>query len=490
MMFRQARWIEPLLNELSKEDNVLEKVKLEGLPEEMVREKIDIPNLTETRIVRHFMRLSQMNFGVDFGIYPLGSCTMKYNPKVCERIVSTPKLKMLHPLQPQETCQGILQILYELAQCLVEITGAYRASLVPAAGAHGEFVGTLMIRAAIKDKGELDTRKEMIIPDSAHGTNPASAAMAGFRIVKVPSNSEGLVDIEALKNVVGKKTAGIMLTVPNTLGLFEKNILEIVNIVKEVGGYTYYDGANLNALMGKVRPGDMGFDIIHLNLHKTFATPHGGGGPGSGPVCASKEVEEYLPVPLIEFDGRKYYLEYDRPKSIGFVRGFYGNISVLVKAYAYIRLLGAKGLRNASERAVLNSNYLLSLLDKRFYEVPYGTGVPRKHEFVVSVGEALREKGVSAKDIGKALIDYGVHAPTIYFPLIVQEALMIEPTETEEFEEVEEYARILNEIAYRAYNEPEWVKGAPYNTSVGRIDEAKASHPRTMRLNWRNLEKV
>ncbi|MCX8188817.1 MAG: aminomethyl-transferring glycine dehydrogenase subunit GcvPB [Nitrososphaeria archaeon] len=489
-MFRQARWNEPLLNELSKEEDNFEKVKLEGLPDEVIREKLDIPNLTEKRVIRHFMRLSQMNFGVDFGTYPLGSCTMKYNPKICERIVSNPKLKMLHPLQPQETCQGILQILYELAQCLVEITGAYKASLVPSAGAHGEFVGALMVRSAIKDKGELDTRREMIIPDSAHGTNPASAAMAGFRIVKVPSNSEGLVDIEALKGVVGKRTAGIMLTVPNTLGLFEKNILEIVSIVKEAGGYTYYDGANLNALIGKVRPGDMGFDIIHLNLHKTFATPHGGGGPGSGPVCASKEVEEYLPVPLIEFDGRKYYLEYNRPKSIGLVKGFYGNISVLVKAYAYIRLLGSKGLRNTSERAVVNSNYLLSLLDKRFYEVPYGTSMPRKHEFVVSVGKALREKGVSAKDIAKALIDYGVHAPTIYFPLIVQEALMIEPTETEEFEEIEEYARILNEIAYRAYSDPEWVKGTPYNTSVERIDEAKASHPRTMCLNWKNLKKV
>ncbi|MEM2154381.1 MAG: aminomethyl-transferring glycine dehydrogenase subunit GcvPB [Nitrososphaeria archaeon] len=489
-MFRQARWIEPLLNELTKEEGILEKVKLEGLPDEIVRDKLDIPNLTETRVVRHFMRLSQMNFGVDFGTYPLGSCTMKYNPKVCERIVSNYKLKMLHPLQPQETCQGILQILYELAQCLVEITGAHKACLVPSAGAHGEFVGALMIRAAIKDKGELDTRREMIIPDSAHGTNPASAAMAGFRIVKVPSNSEGLVDTEALKSVVGKRTAGIMLTVPNTLGLFEKKITEIVNIVKEVGGYTYYDGANLNALMGKVRPGDMGFDIIHLNLHKTFATPHGGGGPGSGPVCASENVEEYLPVPLIEFDGRKYYLEYDRPKSIGFVRGFHGNISVLVKAYVYIRLLGSMGLKSASERAVVNSNYLLSLLDKEFYEVPYSTSMPRKHEFVVSVGKALREKGVSAKDIAKALIDYGVHAPTVYFPLIVQEALMIEPTETESFEEVEEYARILNEIAYRAYHDPEWIKSTPHNTSVGRIDEAKASHPRTMRLNWRNLEKV
>ncbi|MEM3786805.1 MAG: aminomethyl-transferring glycine dehydrogenase subunit GcvPB, partial [Nitrososphaeria archaeon] len=240
-MFRQARWMEPLLNELTKEKGILEKVKLEGLPDEIVRDKLDIPNLTETRVVRHFMRLSQMNFGVDFGIYPLGSCTMKYNPKVCERIVSNHKLKMLHPLQPQETCQGILQILYELAQCLVEITGAHKVTLVPSAGAHGEFVGALMIRAAIKDKGELDTRREMIIPDSAHGTNPASAAMAGFRIVKVPSNSEGLVDIEALKSVVGKRTAGIMLTVPNTLGLFEKKIIEIVNIVKEVGGYTYYD---------------------------------------------------------------------------------------------------------------------------------------------------------------------------------------------------------------------------------------------------------
>jgi len=431
-----------------------------------------------------------MGFGVDFGTYPLGSCTMKYNPKVCERVASSLKLKMLHPLQPQENCQGILQILYELSKYLAEVTGTCRVSLVPAAGAHGEFVGALMIRAAIKDRGELETRREMIIPDSAHGTNPASAAMAGFKVVKVPSDRNGLVDVEALKNVVGKATAGIMLTVPNTLGLFERNILEIVKLVKEAGGYAYYDGANLNALLGRVRPGDMGFDIVHLNLHKTFATPHGGGGPGAGPVCASKEVEEYLPVPLVEFDGERYFLEYGRPKSVGLVRGFYGNVSVLLRAYAYIRLLGSKGLREASERAVLNSNYLLSLLDKRFYETPYGADVPKKHEFVVSVGKVLREKGVTARDIAKALIDYGVHAPTIYFPLIVQEALMIEPTETEGFEEIEEYARILNEVAQRAYENPEWVKGCPYNTSVGRVDEAKASHPRTMRLNWRGLGKV
>lgn len=489
-MFRQARWCEPLLKELSEEEGEVETFKLRGFPENMVRDKLNIPNLPEPRVVRHFIRLSQMNFGVDLGTYPLGSCTMKYNPKVCERIVLNQKLRMVHPLQPQETCQGILQILYELSSYLVEITGTSRASLVPAAGAHGEFAGALMIRAAIKERGETKTRNEMIIPDSAHGTNPASAAMAGFKVVKLPSNQDGLVDVEALKGVVGKNTAGIMLTVPNTLGLFEKNIVEIVKIVKEVGGYTYYDGANLNALLGKVRPGDMGFDIVHLNLHKTFATPHGGGGPGAGPICASKGMEEYLPVPLVEYDGSRYFLEYDRPKSIGLVRGFYGNISVLVKAYSYIRLLGAEGLRKVSERAVLNSNYLFSLLDKRFYETPYGTNLPKKHEFVVSVGKVLREKDVTARDIAKALLDYGVHAPTTYFPLIVQEALMIEPTETEDFEEVEEYARILNEIAYRAYEEPEWVKGAPYNTSVGRVDEAKASHPRTMCLSWRNLDKV
>ncbi|MGB9727498.1 MAG: aminomethyl-transferring glycine dehydrogenase subunit GcvPB [Nitrososphaeria archaeon] len=489
-MFRQARWSEPLLKELSEEEGEVETFKLRGFPENMVRDKLNIPNLPESRVVRHFIRLSQMNFGIDLGTYPLGSCTMKYNPKVCERIVLNSKLRMIHPLQPQETCQGILQILYELSSYLVEITGTSRASLVPAAGAHGEFAGALMIRAAIKERGEIKTRNEMIIPDSAHGTNPASAAMAGFKVVKLPSNQDGLVDVEALKDVVGKNTAGIMLTVPNTLGLFEKNIVEIVKIVKEAGGYTYYDGANLNALLGKVRPGDMGFDIVHLNLHKTFATPHGGGGPGAGPICASREMEEYLPVPLVEYDGSKYFLEYDRPKSIGLVRGFYGNISVLVKAYAYIRMLGDEGLRKVSERAVLNSNYLFSLLDKRFYETPYGANLPKKHEFVVSVGKVLREKDVTARDIAKALLDYGVHAPTTYFPLIVHEALMIEPTETEGFEEVEEYARILNEIACKAYEKPEWVKGAPYNTSVGRVDEAKASHPRTMCLSWRNLDKV
>ncbi|MGD0329902.1 MAG: aminomethyl-transferring glycine dehydrogenase subunit GcvPB [Nitrososphaeria archaeon] len=488
-MFKQAKWSEPLLNELSDNTCPSGDTIPQGFPKELYRQELALPNIQEPRVVRHFVRLSQMNFAVDLGSYPLGSCTMKYNPKIADRIVSNKKLKYVHPLQPNETCQGILQILYELSQYLIEITGTSKASLVPSAGAHGELVGTLMIRKAIKDKGEVFTRKEMLIPDSAHGTNPASASMAGFKVVKIPSDKEGLIDVDALKSTVGKITAGIMLTVPNTLGLFEKNILDVVKIVKEAGGYAYYDGANLNALLGKVKPKDMGFDIVHLNLHKTFATPHGGGGPGAGPICVSKEVEDYLPVPLVEHDAGNYFLSYDHPKSIGHVKGFMGNISILVRAYTYIRLLGGKGLKEVSERAVLNANYLLSLLDREFYDVPYGMSAPRKHEFVVKVSEKLIAKGVTTKDIAKALLDYGVHAPTIYFPLVVEEALMIEPTETESFDEVEAYAKIMNEVASRAYSSPESVHGAPYNTSIGRLDEVKASHPRTLRMNWRNTGK-
>lgn len=488
-MFRQAKWSEPLLIELSDYRCPTGGGAPEGIPKELCREELLLPNVQEPRVIRHFVRLSQMNFGVDTGTYPLGSCTMKYNPKLADRIVSNRKIRDLHPLQPVETTQGILQVLYELSQYLAEITGTSKTSLVPAAGAHGELVGALMIRAAIKDRGEISTRREIIIPDSAHGTNPASASMAGFKVVKIPSDGDGLVDVEALKSTVGKATAGIMLTVPNTLGIFEKDILEVVKIVKEAGGYAYYDGANLNALLGVARPGDMGFDIIHLNLHKTFATPHGGGGPGAGPVCVSKNMEEFIPVPTVEFDGQKYYLNYNISKSIGHVKGFYGNVSVLVRAYVYIRLLGAKGLKEAAERAVLNSNYLLSLLNKEFYEVPYGTRVPRKHEFVAKVSDKLIGKGVSTKDIAKALLDYGVHAPTVYFPLIVEEALMIEPTETESFEEIEQYARILNEVAEKAYEDPERVKKTPYNTSVGRVDEVKASHPKTLCVNWSGIRR-
>jgi glycine dehydrogenase subunit 2 len=487
MFYRQAKWIEPLLKELS--DKCFLKIGMpDNFPQELFREELSLPNVQECRVIRHFVRLSQMNFGVDVGQYPLGSCTMKYNPKIADRIVSNSNLSQVHPLQPEETCQGILQILYELSQYLAEITGTSKVTLAPSAGAHGELVGALMIRAAIKEKGEIDSRREMLIPDSAHGTNPASASMAGFKVVKIPTDEQGLVDFEALKNTVSKTTAGIMLTVPNTLGLFEKNIIEIAKTVKEAGGYTYYDGANFNALLGKVRPGDMGFDIIHLNLHKTFATPHGGGGPGAGPICVSKEVEKYLPVPIIEFDGRQYYPDYRRPKSIGQVRGFFGNVAILVRAYTYIRLLGGNGLKDVTERAVLNANYLLHLLNKDYYEVPYGSGTPRKHEIVVTISRKLLDKGVRTKDIAKAVLDYGVHAPTIYFPITVEEAIMIEPTETESFEDIEYYANALNEIAERAFNNPESATKAPYNTSIGRIDEVKASHPRSLCMTWKKLQ--
>jgi len=498
-MFRQARWDEPLLFELDdgvSRTRIVEREKevadfvgsvAEAIPERLRRDDLPLPRVSEPRLVRHFVRLSQMSFGVDLSSYPLGSCTMKYSVKIAERLSSHEKVSNLHPYQPEETVQGILKILYEFARLLEEITGFAKFSLIPAAGAHGEFVGCLIIRKVLENRGEKE-RDEMIVPDSAHGTNPASAAMANFKVVRVPSDEEGLVDIEALKASVSRRTAGIMLTVPNTLGLFEKNVLEIVKIVKEAGGLAYYDGANLNAIIGLVRPGDLGFDITHLNLHKTFSTPHGGGGPGSGPLGVSKEFVDYLPVPTVEYDGKdRYYLNYDLPKSVGRIRSFYGNISVILKAYVYLLFVGRENLKNIAYQSVLSSNYLLSLIDKNLYTLPYSHKLLRKHEFVIKPSPQLKEKGVTTRDIAKALLDYGVHAPTIYFPHIVEEALMIEPTESETKEELEFYARALNEVAEKALQNPEEVRKAPRNLSVGRVDEVRASHPRYLTVTWRKL---
>ncbi|MEM2633923.1 MAG: aminomethyl-transferring glycine dehydrogenase subunit GcvPB [Nitrososphaerales archaeon] len=495
MEFKQAIWNEPLLIELGKEgrcgyslpkihDDVESVVEL--IPEKLRRSNIPLPSLSEPQVIRHFTRLSQMNYGVDLGMYPLGSCTMKYNPKISERIASNPNLTRLHPYQPIETVQGILEILYNLSKMLAEITGTAKVTLIPAAGAHGEFVGCLIMRAYIKDKGELKIRNEVLIPESAHGTNPASAVMAGFKVVKIPTDKEGLVDVDAVKAVVSNRTAGMMLTVPNTLGLFERNIEEISKIVHEAGGLMYYDGANMNALLGRVRPGDMGFDIVHINLHKTFATPHGGGGPGSGPVGVSKELIEFLPIPLVDYDGKKYFLNYNVPKTIGRIKSFYGNISVLIKAYVYILMMGVNGLREISNQAVLASNYLLSKLNS-IYELPYSKNIPRKHEFVVSAKPIQMKTGVRTIDIAKSILDSSFHAPTIYFPLIVDEALMIEPTETEPMENLDEYAKVLNEIALQVKEDPQKILNAPINTSIKRLDEVKASHPLTMKLNWRGL---
>ncbi len=418
---------------------------------------------------------------------------MKYNPKVSERLGRNRGLINAHPHQPEESVQGLLEILYNLSQMLAEITGTDKVSLAPAAGAQGEFVGALIMRAYIRDKGELETRDEMLVPDSAHGTNPASAAMAGFKVVKVPSNREGQVDIESVKEKVSERTAGMMLTVPNTLGLFERNIIEITRLVHDAGGLMYYDGANMNALLGRVRAGDMGFDIVHINVHKTFSTPHGGGGPGAGPVGVVSKLADYLPIPTVERRSRGYYLNYVLAKSIGRVKGFHGNIGVLLRAYVYISMLGSGGLKKVSEQSVLASNYLLKQLDQNAYSLPYAESTPRKHEFVVSCQPLKDKAGVRTMEIAKSLLDEGVHAPTTYFPLIVDEALMVEPTETEPFENLDQYANILNQTARAALTDPVArlrITNAPNNTAVSKLDEVKASHPATLVLNWRKIPKL
>ena len=457
------------------------------IPENMRRKsQLRLPELSEVEAVRHFTRLSEMNYGVDSGLYPLGSCTMKYNPKINELLADLSTINMVHPYQDESTVQGILEILYRLECWLAEITGTYEVCLQPAAGAHGEFLGTLLMRAYHQLNGEYERRNEVIVPDSAHGTNPASAAMAGFDEVVVPSDGDGCVNIEALKAAVSERTAGLMLTNPNTLGIFEKNIEEIARIVHEAGGLLYYDGANLNPILGKARPGDMGFDIVHMNIHKTFGTPHGGGGPGAGPVGVSEELAKFLPVPRIVFEGERYRLDYDKSHSIGKIRSFYGNVAVLLKAYAYILSLGGEGLREVAEVSVLNANYLMKKLKEiKGLTLPYNSEKPRKHECVFSAKPLKNDTGVSALNIAKRLLDYGLHAPTIYFPLIVDEALMIEPTETFEKEELDRFVEAMRKISEEAYTKPEIVLKAPHNTAVSRLDEVKASHPRTMALSWR-----
>ncbi|MGI0078396.1 MAG: aminomethyl-transferring glycine dehydrogenase subunit GcvPB [Nitrososphaerales archaeon] len=498
--FRQAVWDEPTLNELSHEGRrgySLPEIPPEihsatespskVIPESMLRHgKLDLPQLSEPEVLRHYVRLSQMNFAIDLGMYPLGSCTMKYNPKVSQRIARNGNVANLHPYQDEDTIQGILEVLYDLEQLLCEIAGMRQFSLQPAAGAQAEYVGTLIIKNSLHDRG-MGEKDEMLVPDSAHGTNPASAAMANFKVVNIPSSENGIVTAEAMKRVISKKTAGMMLTVPNTLGIFEREIHEVTKMIHEVGGLMYYDGANMNALMGRVRPGDMGFDVVHINVHKTFATPHGGGGPGAGPVGVTSELVDYLPIPRITKQGEKFKLDYDRPKSIGAIKSFYGNTAVLLRAYCYILSLGREGLKSASEQAVLASNYLLSLLDKQSYS-PTTNGVPAKHEFVVSSSPLKRRTGVSAGDVAKAILDYGSHSPTTYFPLIVSEALMIEPTETEPVENLREYAEILNSIAMRAESSKTDLSSAPHNTAIGRLDEYKATHPSSMILNWKELK--
>jgi len=440
-----------------------------------------LPELSEVDVVRHFTNLSRKNFGVDSGFYPLGSCTMKYNPKINEDIAALPGFANIHPLQDDTTTQGMLELLYNFENYMCAIFGYDAATLQPAAGAHGELTSLFIIKAYLRDKGQ-GTRDKVIVPDSSHGTNPASVNMVGWHTITVRSNSRGGVDLDELKKVVGPDTAALMLTNPNTLGLFDENILEIADIVHKAGGQVYYDGANANANLIKARPGDIGFDIAHFNLHKTFSTPHGGGGPGSGPVCVKKHLEPFLPVPrVIKNDSHYSLLDSRSPKSIGRVHSFHGNINVIIKAYAYIMSLGVEGLREVSENAVLNANYVMNRL-KNYYFLPYDSDRVCQHEFVISAEWQKDKYGVKALDIAKRLIDYGFHPPTIYFPLIVHEALMIEPTETESKETLDKFCDAMIAIAKECETDPELVKGAPYNTPVGRLDETKAA--REPKLHW------
>ncbi|MDL4841567.1 aminomethyl-transferring glycine dehydrogenase subunit GcvPB [Aquibacillus rhizosphaerae] len=436
----------------------------------------ELPEVSELEIVRHYTGLSRRNYGVDSGFYPLGSCTMKYNPKINEDVIRLDGFSHIHPYQDTSTVQGALEVMYDLQCSLAEITGMDEVSLQPAAGAHGEWTGLMMIRAFHEANDDFN-RTKVIVPDSAHGTNPASATVAGFQAVTVKSNERGLVDLEDLKRVVGDDTAALMLTNPNTLGLFEEEILEMAKIVHEAGGRLYYDGANLNAIMGYTRPGDMGFDVVHLNLHKTFTGPHGGGGPGSGPVGVSKELAKFLPKPILKKNQNSFVFDYDRPNSIGRVKPYYGNFGINVRAYTYIRTMGAEGLKKVSEYAVLNANYMMRSLQDE-YVLPYPQHC--KHEFVLS-GKTQKKLGVRTLDIAKRLLDFGYHPPTIYFPLNVEEAMMIEPTETESKETLDGFINTMLDIANETKVNPEIVQEAPYTTIVKRMDETTAARKPILR---------
>ncbi len=443
-----------------------------AIPQEFLRSgEAPIPDLPENETIRHFTHLSTKAFGVDTGFYPLGSCTMKYNPKINEWAARLPGFAHVHPYQPVETVQGSLELMYNLDKALCEVTGLERFSLQPAAGAHGELAGALIIKAYHKKRGD-EKRNVMLVPDSAHGTNPATANVAGFKVKEIKSNERGLVDLESLRAAMNDEVAGIMLTNPNTLGLFEEDILQIAQIVHDGGGLLYYDGANLNGMLGVARPGDMGFDIVHLNLHKTFSTPHGMGGPGSGAVGVKAFLADFLPTPVVEHGDSGFYLDYQRPDTIGPMMAFYGNFGVLVKAYTYILALGSEGLREAGENAVLNANYLRHEL-RDTYHIPFDRLC--KHEFIATPGDLKKQHGTTTLQIAKRLLDYGYHPPTVYFPLIVEEALMVEPTETETKERLDEFVDTLKTIAEEAQTQPELLQNAPYQTVIRRVDEVTAA---------------
>lgn len=448
-----------------------------SIPAKFLRDDGDdlngFPQVSEIDTVRHYTRLSQWNFGVDTGFYPLGSCTMKYNPKVNEDISRLPGFSMLHPYQPEELTQGALCLMHGLEGQLAEISGMDAVTLQPSAGAHGELCGLLMIAAYFSGKGR--PRHKVLIPDTAHGTNPASSHLAGFKVV--PVKSDGVLTVKAVEDLMDDDTAALMLTNPNTLGLFERNVKEIASIVHKKGGFVYCDGANLNALMGLIKLGDLGVDVVQFNLHKTFSTPHGGGGPGSGPVGVRKTLEPYLPVPRIKKSGKKYSLIYDRPKAIGRLKAFYGNFSIMVRAYSYIRRMGCDGLRKASETAILNANYIKERL-KGTYHLPYETTC--MHECVFS-DKLQQAGGVTTMDIAKRLIDYGFHPPTVYFPLVVPGAIMIEPTETETIETLDSFVTAMKAIAEEARTNPQLLKDAPQGTMIRRVDETKAAREPVLR---------
>jgi glycine dehydrogenase subunit 2 len=448
------------------------------IPKQFIRDKQPaLPEVSELDAVRHFVRLSYLNHNIDKGFYPLGSCTMKYNPKVNDAMAALEGFRELHPMQPEDQIQGALELIWNLQEAIAAIVGLPAVTLQPAAGAHGEMTGLLLIKAYFDAKGD-SKRRKVIVPDTAHGTNPATAAMAGFEVVEIKSNDRGLVDTAALKAVLGPDVAAIMLTNPNTLGLFEEEIQTVQKLVHEAGGLLYYDGANLNAIMGLVRPGDMGFDVVHLNLHKTFSTPHGGGGPGGCAVATRAKLEPFLPKPVVARDGARFFLNWDREQSIGKVKGFYGNFGILVRAYTYILAHGREGLTQVSRDAILSANYLKNRL-KDQYVVAYPQ--PCMHEFVLS-GVRQKERGVSTAHIAKRMLDFGVHAPTVYFPLVVPEAMMIEPTETESKDTLDEFVEIMQKIDEESKSDPDIVRNAPHTTPVGKLDEAMAA--RKPNLRW------
>jgi glycine dehydrogenase subunit 2 len=460
-----------------------EGASMPDIPDALLRRDAPaMPEVSELQAVRHYTRLSQKNFSIDTHFYPLGSCTMKYNPRASNTLSMLPGFLARHPYAPETHSQGVLSCLHDLQEILKEVTGMKAVSLTPAAGAQGEFAGVAMIRAYHEARNDT-ARKEILVPDAAHGTNPATAVMCGYQVREIPTGDDGDVILEELEKALGPQTAGIMLTNPSTLGVFERRIGEIADLVHRAGGLLYYDGANLNAILGKVRPGDMGFDVIHMNLHKTFSTPHGGGGPGAGPVGVNSRLEPFLPVPMVGYDGSDYHwvTEKDRPQSIGRLSAFAGNAGVLLRAYVYARMLGREGMQRVAEYATLNANYLL----KRLMEAGFDAAYPQRrasHEFLVTLKRQSKELGITAMDFAKRMLDYGVHAPTTYFPLLVPECLLIEPTETESVEALDRFVAVLAAIQREAEHEPEKLRGAPYRLPVRRLDDVRAA--RELDLRW------